>query len=131
MGGPMCTASSANFTTADSASAVEYNATLGIPSSRAARATRSAISPRLAITIFCMFVPYAREAAGQLTRVDRLEHDQLLSVLDHLAVGDEDRGHAAGTVDFDPVHQLHGLDDPDRLAGLDDVALFDERLRGG
>jgi hypothetical protein len=48
----MCTDSSANLTTADSASAVEYTATDLIPSSRQARATRRAISPRFAMRTF-------------------------------------------------------------------------------
>ena len=51
-GGPMQTASSANFTCKLSASAVEYTATVLIPISRQVRITRNAISPRLAINIF-------------------------------------------------------------------------------
>src|SRR6476646_6711498 len=48
-GGPMHTSSSANRTWSDSRSASEYTATVCTPSSRHARMTRSAISPRLAI----------------------------------------------------------------------------------
>src|SRR3954470_3116454 len=50
--GPMHTSSSANRTCSDSRSASEYTATVWMPSSRQARITRSAISPRLAIRIF-------------------------------------------------------------------------------
>src|SRR4051794_39296185 len=51
-GGPMQTSSSANRTCSDSRSASEYTATVCTPSSRHARMTRSAISPRLAISTF-------------------------------------------------------------------------------
>src|SRR5947208_8487747 len=50
--GPMQTSSSANRTCSDSRSASEYTATVCTPSSRQARITRSAISPRFAIRIF-------------------------------------------------------------------------------
>src|ERR1044071_9279373 len=48
--GPMHTSSSAKRTWSDSRSASEYTATVCTPSSRQARMTRSAISPRLAIS---------------------------------------------------------------------------------
>ena len=48
----MQTASSASLTWSDSRSASEKTATVLIPSSRAARTTRSAISPRFATRIF-------------------------------------------------------------------------------
>ncbi|BAO54797.1 hypothetical protein NMS_0788 [Nonlabens marinus S1-08] len=51
-GGPIQTASSANFTCRLSASAVEYTATVLIPISLQVRITRRAISPRFAINIF-------------------------------------------------------------------------------
>src|SRR5579885_1950427 len=47
--GPMHTSSSAKRTCSDSRSASEYTATVCTPSSRHARMTRSAISPRFAI----------------------------------------------------------------------------------
>src|SRR5215210_3919070 len=50
--GPMQTSSSAKRTCSDSRSASEYTATVCTPSSRQARMTRSAISPRLAIRTF-------------------------------------------------------------------------------
>src|SRR5688572_1053903 len=51
-GGPMHTSSSAKRTWSDSRSASEYTATVCTPSSRHARITRSAISPRFAINTF-------------------------------------------------------------------------------
>src|SRR5687768_14296833 len=48
----MHTSSSAKRTCSDSRSASEYTATVWIPSSRQARITRSAISPRFAIRTF-------------------------------------------------------------------------------
>src|SRR5215212_4285970 len=50
--GPMQTSSSAKRTCSDSRSASEYTATVCTPSSRHARMTRSAISPRLAMRTF-------------------------------------------------------------------------------
>src|SRR5665647_1148396 len=50
--GPMQTSSSAKRTWSDSRSASEYTATVWIPSSRHARITRRAISPRFAIRTF-------------------------------------------------------------------------------
>src|SRR5437763_1235824 len=80
----MCTASSAKRTTADSASAVEYTATDLIPSSRQARATRRAISPRLAISTFSNTAPSEAPAVG--LRLDGLEVHQHLLELHPLAV---------------------------------------------
>src|ERR1700739_532727 len=51
-GGPMQTLSSARRTCMASVSAVECTATVAMPSSRQARNTRNAISPRLAMRIF-------------------------------------------------------------------------------
>src|SRR5215210_3709058 len=111
----MCTASSANLTTADSASALEYTATDLIPSSRHARATRSAISPRLAIRTFSNTLFRGLEV-----------HDRLLE-LDPVAVGAEDLRDLSGLVGLDLVHQLHRFDDRDCLTLVDDVTLLDER----
>jgi hypothetical protein len=55
--GPMQIASSAMRTCIASASAVECTATVAMPISRAARITRSAISPRLAIRILSNIGP--------------------------------------------------------------------------
>src|SRR6476469_3885849 len=51
-GGPIQTSSSAKRTWSDSRSASEYTATVSSPSSRQARMTRKAISPRLAMRTF-------------------------------------------------------------------------------
>ncbi len=56
-GGPMHTLSSANLTCSAFESAVECTATVAIPSSRQARITRSAISPRFAIRTFLNISP--------------------------------------------------------------------------
>src|SRR5262249_31062812 len=112
-GGPMCTDSSANLTTADSASAVEETATDLIPSSRHARATPSAISPRVAIR----------------TLSNILEVHQRLLELHPVAVRADDLRNASTAVGLHLVHELHRLDDRDRLALVDDVALLDEHLR--
>src|SRR6476646_2460426 len=63
-GGPMQTSSSANRTWSDSRSASEYTATVSRPSSRQARMTRSAISPRLAMSTF-LNMGGARVEAGR------------------------------------------------------------------
>src|SRR2546430_5904952 len=72
-----------------------------MPSSRQARRIRSAISPRLAMTIFSIM--------GRL-----FDDEQRLAELDRIAVLGHDRGDATGPVGFDLVHHLHGLDDEDR-----------------
>src|SRR5436190_10403612 len=115
----MQTASSANLTTADSASAVEYTATDLTPISRQARATRRAISPRLAIRTFSNT---ARLLVG------RFEVHQHLLELHRVAVLDQDLGDLSALGGGDLVHQLHRLDDADRLARLDHVADLDERV---
>ena len=53
-------ASSAKRTWSDSASAVEWTATVASPSSLQARITRRAISPRLAMRTFLNMSPPAR-----------------------------------------------------------------------
>src|SRR5690348_13013701 len=93
--GPMHTSSSAKRTCSDSRSASEYTATVCTPSSRQARMTRSAISPRLAISTFLniysgwrrTFEPgparvagagYALHAQRELARARREEHGALV-----------------------------------------------------
>src|SRR5687767_1202401 len=76
--GPMQTSSSANRTCSDSRSASEYTATVWMPSSRQARMTRSAISPRLATRTF-LTIPVAALRGGVLlesapARVARAGH---------------------------------------------------------
>src|SRR5581483_1372723 len=111
--GPMHTDSSASFTYFASVSASEWTTTVRMPSSRHARWMRSAISPRLAIRIFSN------------TSADEEER---LAVLHRLTVFHEDRFHDAAGVGFDLIHELHRLDDADRLALLDRLANLDEGL---
>src|SRR5436190_21482285 len=70
----MQTSSSAKRTCSDSRSASEYTATVCTPSSRHARMTRSAISPRLAI---CTFLNTDAPRGGRpfVVAQDLLEHD--------------------------------------------------------
>src|SRR4051812_32570863 len=99
----MCTASSANPTTADSLSAEEYTATDLMPSSRQARATRSAISPRLAIRTF----------SNTLLGLGGLQVHEHLLELAPVAVGGCDLDHLPGFGRDHLVHHLHRLDDAD------------------
>src|SRR5258706_1778558 len=82
-GGPMHTLSSANLTCSALVSAVECTATEAMPSSRQARITRNAISPRFAIKIL-------RNMLGLL------DLEQRLAVLDRVAVLDEAGDDLAG-----------------------------------
>src|SRR5256886_6954243 len=112
----MHTDSSASFTYLASVSASEYTTTVRIPISRQARWMRSAISPRLAIRIFSNMLA---------------ENEEGLPVLHRLAVFHEHRLHHAGGVGLDLVHQLHRLDDANRLAFLDGLADLDKRFGVG
>src|SRR5256885_2965117 len=109
----MHTDSSASFTYLASVSASEYTTTVRMPISRQARWMRSAISPRLAIRIFSNMLA---------------ENEQRLPVLHRLAVFHEHRLHHARGVGLDLVHQLHRLDDANRLAFLDGLADLDKRF---
>src|SRR5215468_6944036 len=88
-----------------------------MPISRQARWIRRAISPRFAISIFLNMSPTAS-----------LDDEQRLTVFDGLAVLGQDLGDRAGHVGLDLVHDLHRLDDADRIAFLDLRADVDERL---
>src|ERR1700741_2330641 len=114
----MQTLSSASRTCMASASAVECTATVLMPSSRQARRIRSAISPRLAMTIFSIM-------SGLF------EDEQRLTEFNRVAVLRHDRGDASGLVGFDLVHHLHRLDDAQHLPDLDLVADLDEGLGAG
>src|ERR671925_785575 len=116
----MQTASSASSTCLSSRSAVECAATALMPSSRQARRIRSAISPRLAIRIFC--------STGALRRLD---DEQRLVELHGLLVLHQDLGDDARDVGLDLVEHLHRLDDADRLTLLDRLTDLDERLGPG
>src|SRR6266446_2892954 len=113
---PAHTDSSASFTYLASVSASEYTTTVRMPISRQARCMRSAISPRLAIRIFSNMLA---------------ENEQRLPVLHRLAVFHEHRLHHAGGVGLDLIHQLHRLDDANRLAFLDGLADLDKGLGVG
>src|ERR1700731_2707061 len=112
----MQTLSSARRTCMASSSAVEWTATVRMPSSLQARSTRSAISPRLAIRILSNIGPL-------------LDDHHRLAVLDRLAVSDQNLNHRAGARRRDLIHRLHRFDDEQRLAGLHLAADLDEGPR--
>src|SRR5688500_16083316 len=120
----MQTDSSARRTYFASRSASECTTTVLMPSSRHARCTRSAISPRLAIRILSK--SFSGAAATPLT-----QDEQRLSELHRLTVLDQDRLDDAGGVGLDLVHELHRLDDAERVALLNRIPDLDERLRAG
>src|SRR3954449_6055973 len=105
----MQTVSSARRTCIASESAVECTATVLIPISWHARWILSAISPRLAISSFWIFMEL-RSLAD--------DHERLIE-LDRLGVGDHDLpDHSAGRRG-DRVHHFHRFDDQQGVAGLD------------
>src|SRR5580700_3762821 len=112
----MQTLSSARRTCMASSSAVEWTATVGMPSSLQARSTRSAISPRLAIRILSNIEP-------------SLDDHQWLAIFDRLAVSDENLNHRAGARRRDLIHRLHRFDVEQPLAGLHLAADIDEGPR--
>src|SRR6478609_573422 len=120
----MHTDSSASATYLASRSASEWTTTVLMPSSRHARWMRSAISPRLAIRILSNSFSGLTATWGAALH----DHEQRLTEFDRLSVLGEDRLHRAGGVGLDLVHQLHRLDDAERVALRDRVADFDERL---
>ena len=101
----------------DSRSSVEWTATIGMPSSRQVRATRSAISPRFAMsTLREHFAPSLAQPSVAVTGSWPLATMRTgVAVLDRLVVGDVDVDHAAGTSELDRDHQLHRLDDANLL----------------
>src|SRR5580658_3159014 len=112
----MHTDSSANDTYLASRSASECTTTVRMPSSRQARCTRSAISPRFAIRIFSNMETE--------TCADRalFDDEQRFAVLDGLPVLDQDGFDHPGAVGFDFVHELHCFDDAQRVADCDLLA---------
>src|SRR5918994_4584994 len=87
-------------------------------SSCRARITRTATSPRFAIKT-------------RLNRIERppehgLDLEQELPELDGVAVRDVDLADHSLEVGLDLVHQLHGLEDAERLADRDGRTLLDE-----
>src|SRR5215217_1972666 len=126
----MHTAWSASRTCSASRSAVEYTATASQPSSCSARITRTAISPRFATSTL------SNTSGGPLERVERaavdgLELEQELAVLDGAPVRHVDLAHDALNLRLDLVHELHRLEDAERLPDSDSVALLHERGRAG
>src|ERR1700733_11193014 len=113
----MQTLSSASRTCIASSSAVEWTATVAMPSSLQARSTRSAISPRLAMRI--------------LSNTPLLDDHQRFAVFHRLAVFNEDLKHRAGARRGNLIHRLHRLDDDERLTGLHLAADFDKGPRAG
>src|SRR6056297_1035115 len=114
----MHTVSSAMRTCIASASAVEWTATERMPISRAARITRSAISPRLATRIL------SNMRAS-------LDDHQRRAVFDRRAVLDENAADSARARRRDVVHRLHCLDDQERVTLADLLAHADEGRRAG
>src|SRR5215468_9344735 len=98
----MHTLSSARRTCMASASAVECTATVGMPISLHARSTRSAISPRLAISTLSNIAD--RRPPNRL-----LDDRQRLAKFDRLDVADEDRHDHSSLGRGNVVHGLHGL----------------------
>src|ERR1700678_121802 len=99
----MHTDSSASSTCLRLASAVECAATVLMPSSRQARRMRSAISPRLAMTIFSSIgVVVLRR--GLVSALCLLDDEQRLTELDRLAILDHDGLDLAGLLRLDLVH---------------------------
>src|SRR5262249_53744132 len=62
---------------------------------------------------------------------DRFELEEELAELDRLRVLDQDRADDAVDVGLHLVHQLHRLENAQRLAGADGLALLHERRRAG
>src|SRR5437588_6727254 len=60
---------------------------------------------------------------------DRLELEEQLAELDGLGVAHVDRAHDAGRIGLDLVHELHRLENAERLSGRDGVALLHEGRR--
>src|ERR1035438_5539673 len=104
-------------------------------SSRQARWTRSAISPRLAIRIFLNIAAVGDGLRGRRSglfaggALASFDDEQGLAEFDRFPVLAEDFADDPGRIGLDLVHDLHGFDDADRLAHLDGAADLDERIR--
>src|SRR5512134_3162433 len=106
----MQTDSSASRTYFASRSASEWTTTVLMPSSRHARWTRSAISPRLAMRIlpnswFGFLATIGDDGGRSGAKSD--DHDKRLPKLHRLAILHHDLLDDAGLVGLDLVHQLH------------------------
>src|SRR3954471_14861782 len=135
----MQTASSASLTCSECSSADEYTATVEIPSSRQARITRSAISPRLAIRTLRKSGGSAL-ATGRLAALgisvtrsvctSHLDEEKRLAELHGLPVFDQDGDDLARELGLDLVHQLHRFDDAKNVPFLDRLAFAHVHLGG-
>src|SRR5437868_14929863 len=108
--------SSARRTCSDPRSASEYTAAVLTPSSRQARITRTAISPRLAMRIL------------ENMRLGRgIHEEQRLAVLHRGAVLDQDPRDEPGDIAGDLVEHYHRLEDAVGLVEVDSVLfVYDE-----
>src|SRR5690242_130046 len=89
--------------------------------------TRTAISPRFATSTR----ENITDSEPDRPPVQRLELEEQLAVLDRLRVADVDPPHDRLDLGLHLVHQLHRLQDAQRLARRDGIALLDERRRAG
>src|ERR687889_1671347 len=112
----MTTTRSASRAASESVSAAEQASTLSTPSSKHALMIRTAISPRLGMR--------SRRIPG--ISALRPDGDQGGPELDTLGVVYVDGGDHAGDLGGDVAHQLHHLDDPDRVPHGDPAADLDE-----
>src|ERR1700733_3520369 len=92
-----------------SRSASETASTASMRSSKQARMMRTAISPRFATS-----TRSGTAIGGSAFGIDDAEQ---LAVLDRLAVGRQDRLDGAIHRRDDMIHELHDLDDGERVAG--------------
>src|SRR3954447_6837215 len=92
--------------------------------------TRTAISPRFATSTF-LNIATTRLVRVQRAAVQRLELEQDVAELDRVGVLLVDRAHDAAVLALHLVHQLHRLEDAERLTRHDRVADLDERRRAG
>src|SRR5260370_31374813 len=140
----MQNASSASRTCSEPRSASEYTATVLSPSSRHARMTRTAISPRFAIRTLeniaksdsrswpCQGLPAPASYSAPRRRSGRgIDEEQRLSVLHRRAVVHQHPGDATIHIAGDLIEHLHLLEDADRLPGVDVVPFVDERRSVG
>src|SRR5712664_2691164 len=119
--------SSANFTCSEFASAVEWTATVWMPSSRGADDAERDLRPVRNEDL----VEHLGLAPNPS---DGLEPEERLSVFDRASVLDERLQESARLLGLDLVHQLHRLHDAEHLPLLDHLTHLDERgvvRRGG
>src|SRR5271165_4234078 len=112
----MHTTRSAMSAAAECLSASDTTTTLSMRSSAHARTTRSAISPRLAM----------RTRFRLSTSGIGFEEHQHRTVLDHCSVLGLDTHHGPCPAGLDVIHELHDLDDADRLVGFHSLADLNE-----